>query len=91
VVKAVVLWEREPDQDWYARHAELARTVPGATFRHGSIFGSPAGKADAALYAEFEFPDRESFQRGMGSAEMGETVKDAEGTGIPFKAYFVEM
>lgn len=88
--KAVVLWERAPDPDWYAGHAETARTVPGAIFRAGTIFGGPAGKPDAEQYAEFEFGDKESFDRGMSSPEMGSTVKEAQSTGIPFRVYFVE-
>jgi hypothetical protein len=89
--KAVVLWERAPDPDWYARHGELCRQVPGATFSEGRIFGSPSGKPDREHYAEFEFPDRESFERGMGSGEMGAVVGDAQTQGIPFHAYFVEV
>lgn len=91
MVRAIVLWERAPDDDWYARHAELAATVPGSTFRHGRIFGSPAGEPDAERYAEFEFADREAFKRGMASAEMRSTVEDAQSTGIPFKVYFAEV
>ena len=52
MVKAVVLWERAPDSDWYGRHGELCAKVPGVTFRAGRIFGSPAGKPDRQQYAE---------------------------------------
>ena len=86
-----MLWESAPDPTWYEQHAVLARSVPGATFRHGRIFGSPAGKPDAAQYAEFEFADMDSFKTGMSSAEMQATVEDAQTTGIPFKVYFAEF
>jgi len=89
--KAVVLWERAPDPDWYARHAELCKQVPGVTFRAGRIFGSPDGKPDRELYAEFEFPDRESFDRGMSSKEMGAAVEDGQTQGIPFKVSSAEL
>jgi hypothetical protein len=89
--KAMVMWERAPDPDWYARHAELCKQVPGVTFRAGRIFGSPAGKPDREQYAEFEFPDRESFDRGMTSKEMGTAVEDGQTQGIPFHVYFVEV
>ncbi len=89
--KAVVLWERAPHPDWYSRHAELCKQVPGVTFRAGRIFGSPVGKPDRELYAEFEFPDRESFDRGMSSKEMGAAVEDGQTQGIPFHVYFVEL
>jgi len=91
MVKALVLWERAPDPTWYEQHADLARKVPGSTFRHGPIFGSPAGKPDAEQVAEFEFADMDSFKAGMSSAEMAETVEDAQTTGIPFRVYFVEI
>ena len=36
MVRAFVLYESEPDPEWYERHAELCGNVPGATFRHGT-------------------------------------------------------
>jgi hypothetical protein len=56
----------------------------------GRIFGSPEGEPDRQQYAEFEFPDRAAFDRGMGSPEMGAVVEDAQTQGIPFHVYFVE-
>lgn len=90
MVRALVLWESAPDPTWYEAHAQLAHTVPGATFRHGRIFGSPDGNPDAAQYAEFEFADMKSFKAGMNSSEMQATVADAQTTGIPFRVYFTE-
>jgi hypothetical protein len=69
----------------------VCQQVPGVTFRAGRIFGSPAGKPDREQYAEFEFPDRESFDRGMSSKEMGAAVEDGQTQGIPFHVYFVEF
>jgi hypothetical protein len=89
--KAVALWERAPDPEWYVRHTELCNKVPGATFRAGGIFGVPAGKPDREQYAEFDFPDRESFDRGMKSSEMDAVVEDALSQGIPVQLYFVEI
>jgi hypothetical protein len=91
MVRAIVLWKQSPDADWYERHAEIARSVPGATFRAGRIFGSPSGEPDHQHYAEFEFPDRDSFKEGMNSSEMSATVQDANSTGIPFVVYFVDV
>jgi len=90
MVKAVVLWERAPDSQWYSGHAELCKQVPGVTFRAGRIFGGPAGEPDRQQYAEFEFPDRETFDRGIGSPEMAAAVADGQTQGIPFHVYFVE-
>jgi uncharacterized protein (TIGR02118 family) len=91
VVKAVVLWERAPDSDWYAQHAELCQKVPGVTFRAGRIFGTPSGASEYAQYAEFEFPDKETFKQGMGSDEMKAAVEDAQTQGIPFHVHFVDV
>ena len=89
--KAVVLWERAPDAGWYSQHADLSRQVPGAKFRAGPIFGGPAGDPDRKQYAEFEFADRDAFDRGMGSDEMRAAVDDAMTQGIPLHVYFVEL
>ena len=89
--KAVVLWEQAPDQEWYARHGQLCEKVPGVTFRAGRIFGTPAGESEYAQYAEFEFPDRDAFNRGMTSAEMKAAVEDAQTQGIPFHVHFVDV
>jgi len=89
--KAVVLWEQAPDQEWYARHAELCQKVPGVTFRAGRIFGTPGGESEYAQYAEFEFADKNAFNRGMGSDEMKAAVEDAQTRGIPFHVHFVDI
>jgi hypothetical protein len=90
--RAVVLWERDPDPDWYREHVDdYAKKVPGATFRAGQIFGSATGQSDFPRYAEFEFSDRESFNAGVNSQEMGAAVEHANQTGIPFRVYFVEF
>ena len=92
MVKAIVLYRGEPDQEWYeGHHAELARRVPGATFRAGKVFGSPGGEPSYKQYAEFEFPDRETFKAGVNSAEMQAAVADAQTSGIPFEVYFVDV
>ena len=91
MVKAVVLWDRAPDSDWYARHAELCKKVPGVTFRAGRIFGTPAGDSEYAQYAEFEFPDMDAFNRGMRSEEMAAAVEDGQTQGIPFHVHFVDV
>ena len=91
MVKAIVLWEQAPDSDWYARHAEDCKQVPGVTFRAGPIFGTPSGKSEYAQYAEFEFSDRDAFNRGMTSDEMKFAVEDAQKQGIPFHVHFVDV
>ena len=43
MVKVLVLYGEEPDATRYAQHVELCERVPGATFRHGKVFGAAAG------------------------------------------------
>jgi len=89
--KAVVLWERAPDADWYSRHGELCKRVPGVTFRAGRIFGSPAGEPDRQQYAEFEFPDMDAFKAAADSEEFRATGKDAAEMGVPHSVYLTAV
>src|SRR5206468_6583922 len=62
MVRAIVLYEGEVDPARYERHVEeFVRPIP-ATFRHGKVFGAAVGEPKFAYYAEFEFPDMESFR-----------------------------
>lgn len=92
MVRVFILYEQEPDPAQYARHVEeYGARVPGATFRHGKVFGSPFGEPDYAYYAEFEFADMESFKQGSRSDEFIGSGRDAAGMGIPFKVHFAEV
>jgi hypothetical protein len=90
MVKAIILYEQEPPADRYARHvAEFGDKVPGASFRHGKIFGAPIGDKRYAYFAEFEWPDMDSFREGSGSDEFNASGRDAMEMGIPFHVYLV--
>jgi hypothetical protein len=91
MVRATVLYDEAPDADWYERHAELCRAVPGATFRHGPVFGAPFGDPKHAYYAEFEWPDKDSFRAGVRSEEFAATGKDAMEQGKPMTVFFTEV
>jgi hypothetical protein len=91
VIRAFVLYESEPEPEEYAKHVELCERVPGATFRHGKIFGAPTGEPKYAYYAEFEFPDRDAFKVAAQSDEFMETAKDASKFGIPFQVLFADV
>jgi hypothetical protein len=91
MIRALVLYDEAPDADRYAEHIELCRTVPGATFRHGRIFGAPAGEPKYAYYAEFEFPDMEAFKTATRGSEFGATAKDAMEMGKPFSVMFADV
>jgi hypothetical protein len=91
VIRVFVVYEGEPDPERFAQHVELCRRVPGATFRHGKVFGNPLGKAEFAYYAEFEFPDKEAFAQGSTTPEFTQTGMDAMDMGIPFKVHFAEI
>jgi hypothetical protein len=91
MVRAFVLYEQEPDAERYAQHCDLCRRVPGATFRHGKVFGAPVGEPPHAYYAEFEWPDRDAFKAAARSPEFAETGKDAMEMGIRFHVQFVDV
>jgi hypothetical protein len=81
--RVAVLYEDVPDAGAYAEHAELCARVPGAVFRHGKITGAPMGEPAHAYYAEWEFPDEQSFQSAIRSEEFMATGKDAYKRGFP--------
>ena len=55
---------RHPTRSATQQHIELCRPVPGATFRHGPVFGAPMGEPQHQYYAEFEWPDEDVVQGG---------------------------
>lgn len=89
--KLVVLYDEAPDPDRYAAHAELCRRVAGATFRHGPVFGPPGGDSPHVYYAEFEFPDRESFTAAMSSQQFAEIREDAAAMHRKLSVVFVSV
>jgi hypothetical protein len=91
MIRAFVLYEEAPDADRYAQHLELCHTVPGATFRHGRVFGAPMGDPKFAYYAEFEFPDMDAFKAAATGAEFAATGKDAMEMGKPFSVMFADL
>jgi heme-degrading monooxygenase HmoA len=91
MIRAFVLYDEAPDPDRYAQHVELCEKVPGATFRHGRVFGAPMGEPEHKYYAEFEWPDMDAFKAGARSDEFMATGKDAMAMGIPFSVEFAEL
>jgi hypothetical protein len=91
MVRAVVLYDEAPDPARYDEHVDLCRKVPGATFRHGTVFGAPMGEPAHAYFAEFEWPDLDAFKAGARSDEFMATGKDAMALGVRFSVEFVEL
>ena len=91
MVRAVVLYDEAPDPARYDEHVDLCRKVPGATFRHGKVFGAPMGEPAHAHFAEFEWPDMDAFKAGARSDEFMATGKDAMALGVRFSVEFVEL
>jgi hypothetical protein len=91
MVRAFVLYEGDVDPERYAQHVELCRQVPGATFRHGRVFGAPGGEPAHRYYAEFEWPDMDAFKAAARSAEFAATGKDAMEMGVRFSVEFAEL
>ena len=91
MIRALVLYESEPDPERYEQHAELCRQVPGGTFRHGKVFGAPMGEPQHRYYAELEFPDMDAFKAAARSAEFMATGKDAIEMGGRFTVEFADI
>jgi hypothetical protein len=92
MVRAIVLYEAEPDPERYAHHLEeFTYPVECKAFRHGKIFGSPFGEPSARYFAEFEWEDMEAFERATGSPEFAAAGADAMAMGIPFTVHFAEL
>jgi hypothetical protein len=91
MVRAIVLYDDAPDPARYAAHAELCRKVPGATFRHGRVFGAPTGEPRYGYFAEWEFPDMDAFKSASRSEEFMATGKDAMEMGGRFTVMFAEV
>ena len=91
MVRAFVLYESEPDPERYEQHVELCRQVPGATFRHGKVFGAPMGDPAYRYYAEWEFADRDAFKSAARSPEFTATGKDAMEMGGRFQVLFADV
>jgi hypothetical protein len=92
MVRATVLYEREPDPARYAQHLEeFVNKVDCSAFRHGKSFGAPFGEPAFAYYAEFEWEDMDGFKAGVRSEEFAAGGKDAMEMGIPFTVTFSEI
>ena len=91
MIRVLILYDQEPDAERYQQHVDLCRQVDGATFRHGRVFGSPSGESRFAYYAEFEFPDMETFKTVARTPEFTNTGVDAMAMGVPFQAHFADV
>jgi hypothetical protein len=92
MVRAVILYEREPDPERYARHVEeFGAKVACDAFRYGRAFGAPFGEPAFAYYAEFEWADRDAFKAAVRSEEFSASGKDAMEMGIPFTVTFTDV
>jgi hypothetical protein len=91
LVRVFIVYDAEPDAERYERHAELCHAVPGATFRHGKVFGAPMGEPLHAYYAEWEFADLDAFKAAARTEEFMATGKDAMEMGVPFHVHFATV
>ena len=83
MIRVFVVYEAEPDAERYEQHCELCRQVPGATFRHGKVFGAPMGEPTYPYYAEWEFPDRDAFKAAAGTDRVHGDGQGRDGDGDP--------
>ena len=91
MVRAIVLYDEEPDAGRYEQHVELCRKVPGSTFRYGRVFGAPMGEPRFHYYAEWEFADMDAFKSAARTEEFMATGKDAMEMGGKFSVMFADL
>ena len=91
MIRVFVVYETEPVAERYAEHVALCEQVPGATFRHGRVFGAPVGEPSFRYYAEWEFADMDAFKAAARTPEFMATGKDGMAMGIPFQVHFAEL
>ena len=91
MIRVFVVYDSEPDAARYEQHAELCRNVPGATFRHGKVFGAPIGDPRFAYYAEWEFADMDAFKAAARTPEFMATGTDGMAMGVPFQVHFADV
>jgi hypothetical protein len=91
MVRAIVLYDEEPEAKRYEQHVDLCRKVPGAVFRHGRVFGAPVGEPAYRYYAEFEWPDTEAFKAAARTEEFMATGKDAMEMGARITVLFADV
>ena len=92
MVRAVILYEREPDPERYQRHIdEFVTPIECRSFRHGKAFGAPFGGPAFAYAAEFDWEDMDAFKTAVRSEAFAASGKDAMEMGIPFTVTFVEF
>ena len=85
MIRAIILFESEPDPDSLSAAHRRVRIQPVecSAFRHGKIFGSPFGEPSFRYYAEFEWDDMESFKSAMSSAGVRRIGQGRDGHGHP--------
>ena len=88
--RVFVVYDAVPDPDRYAQHVELCNKVPNAVFRHGPVKRTLVGD-ELAYYAEFEFPDSETFKAAAATEEFAATGKDAAEMGYPHSVYVADV
>jgi hypothetical protein len=90
MIRVFTVYTGEVDPERFAQHVEIARTIPGATVRHGpvvrTLFGEPL-----QYYAEFEFADMDALKAAQGTPEFKATGEDAGKMGVPHNVYIAEM
>jgi hypothetical protein len=90
MIRVFVVYAQAPDPDRYRKHAALCEKVPGGSFRHGAVTRTFVGEP-AAYYAEWEFPDDESFRAAIRTEEFAATGKDADELGVPYSVHVADV
>ena len=84
--------EGTPDPARYEQHdRDSSSKVPGATIRHGKVFGRRFRRARVRALLRVRVPGHGRVQGRHAVEEFAAAGKDAMEMGIPFNVYFVEL
>ena len=85
MVRAFVLYEGEAaGAERYEQHnRDFSNKVPGATIRHGEVFGAAFGEPKYKYYAEFEWADMDAFKAATRERRVRRGRQGRDGDGNP--------
>lgn len=91
VIRVFVTYTEQPDPERWAQHADVCLRAGASAFRHGRILRTMYGEPGLAYYAEFEFPDLDSFEEAVATEAFAAAGKDAAAMAIPHAVYLAAI
>ena len=90
MIRVFVVYADKPDAERYAQHVALCEQVPNGAFRHGAVTQTIAGEP-MQYYAEYEFPDLDTYLEVAKSGAFGPPSEDAAAMGYAHSVYVADL